>query len=119
MAGEGDSNDRRVWDEALEPSQLRSLNAGLRRIEDIPGASPEVKAMAEKLLSGRVSLRDIADDPSGSAALVGGLAAQRREWESASDEERERLQHATDDDEEPTGPSAEDGPKRHSGGFSL
>ncbi|MFM9373048.1 hypothetical protein [Streptomyces sp. Da 82-17] len=126
--------DRGVWDEALEPEQQRSLNASLRQVRDLPGASPELKDMANKLLSGRVSIRDIVDDPSGSRVFGGGVFAQLRgQWESASDEERDRLRNSETtpdadadkrgDDGKPRRSEESERPKkgqgRHSGGFSL
>ncbi|MDI3420759.1 hypothetical protein [Streptomyces luteolus] len=133
---QGPSDDERgAWDEALEPEQQRALNASLRQVRDLPGVSPELKDMANKLLSGRVSLRDIVDDPSGSRAFGGGeFAKLRGQWESASDEERDRLRNdVTPDDgagrdsrgdgEQPRRSQEQEQPKkgqgRHSGGFSL
>ncbi|MDI3388302.1 hypothetical protein QIS99_19140 [Streptomyces sp. B-S-A8] len=135
-----------MWDEALEPEQQRALNASLRQVRDLPGASPELQEMAKKLLSGRVSLRDIVDDPSGSRVFGGGdLAKLRGQWESASEEERDRLRNTEADEDSGRdsrneggrdGTDRQDGrdgqtrnsqegerPKksqgRHSGGFSL
>ncbi|MFC7308672.1 hypothetical protein ACFQVC_31205 [Streptomyces monticola] len=136
---QGPSSERGVWDEALEPEQIRALNNTLRKVPDMPGASPELKEMAKKLLSGQVSLRDIVDDPSGSSALGSGLASLRGQWESASDEERDRIRNIEDEAEAGRDDSGrassssgdadsrraaddEQRPKkqgRHSGGFSL
>ncbi|WP_329123759.1 hypothetical protein [Streptomyces sp. NBC_01465] len=111
-----------VWDEALEPSQLRSLNSALRKLADSDGGSPELREAAKKLMSGRVTLRDALDDPSVSRGLLSGTASLREKWEAASEEEREAVREGEPaPDDSPTRPS--DGPKkppgRHSGGFSL
>ncbi|MDG4856970.1 hypothetical protein P8605_02140 [Streptomyces sp. T-3] len=128
----GPNPDRGVLDEALDPEQIRSLNKALRDVADIPGASPELKDMAKKLLSGQVSLRDSLDDPSGARALGSGLAGLRGQWEQMSDEEREQIrlgemppggevapgqdgQERRENDEQPK----KKGQGRHSGGFSL
>ncbi|NBE52721.1 hypothetical protein [Streptomyces boluensis] len=128
---QGPGNERGAWDEALEPEQQRALNASLRQVSDLPGASPELKDMAKKLLSGQVSLRDVVDDPSGARVFGGGdFAKLRGQWESASEEERDRLSHpdgdesgARPDEGQPRSTQDEERPKkgqgRHSGGFSL
>lgn len=125
------ANERGAWDEALEPEQQRALNASLRQVSGLPGASPELKDMAKKLLSGQVSLRDIVDDPSGSRVFGSDLGKLRGQWESASDEERDRIRNAdadesrdrSDDGQQPRRSQDEERPKknqgRHSGGFSL
>ncbi|MDI3407189.1 hypothetical protein [Streptomyces cavernicola] len=130
------ADERGVWDEALEPEQQSSLNASLRQVRDLPGASPELKDMAKKLLSGQVSIRDIVDDPSGARVFGGGdFAKLRGQWESASDEERDRLRNDEGAGDSGAGSDSRPGegrpsrtederPKkgqggRHSGGFSL
>ncbi len=131
---QGSSPDRGVWDEALEPEQVRSLNSALRKLaDDSGGASKELQDTAKKLLSSRVTLRDALDDPSAARALGSGMASLRGEWEALSDEEREQIRQG----EVPASggaPSDPDGPRRsegepsqprkksqgrHSGGFSL
>jgi hypothetical protein len=112
-----------VWDEALEPAQVRSLNASLRKLADNDGVSRELQEAAKKLMSGRVTLRDALDDPSVSRGLLSGTASLREKWEAASEEEREAVREGQPaPDDSPARPSA-DGPKkppgRHSGGFSL
>ncbi|MGW0733552.1 hypothetical protein [Streptomyces sp. NPDC002851] len=132
-----------AWDEALESEQVASLNSALRRITNTPGASPEMQEMAKKLLSGRVSLRDIVDDPDGSRALGSGLASLRGKWEALSEEDRDRFRageplsgdaaaggsdssggsgsggSGAGRDGAGQGPSRKKGQGRHSGGFSL
>ncbi|GAA1370515.1 hypothetical protein [Streptomyces beijiangensis] len=111
-----------VWDEALEPAQLRSLNSTLRKLADSDGGNRELQEAAKKLMSGRITLRDALDDPSVSRGLLAGTASLREKWEAASEEEREAVreeQPAPDD-----GPTLSSGdqkkpPGRHSGGFSL
>lgn len=131
---QGPSQDRGVWDEALEPEQMRSLNSALRKLADSGGgASKELRETAEKLLSGRVTLRDALDDPSAARALGGGMASLRGEWESLSEEEREQIRQgeapasggASSGPNEPRRPEGEPSQPRnksqgrHSGGFSL
>ncbi|MBT2490901.1 hypothetical protein J7E96_20755 [Streptomyces sp. ISL-96] len=130
---QGPSPDRGVWDEALEPEQVRSLNSALRKLADGGGASKELQDAAKKLLSGRVTLRDAMDDPSTARALGGGMASLRGEWEALSDEEREQIRQgevpaSSDPSSDPSEPRRSQGepspaPKksqgRHSGGFSL
>ncbi|MBT2529913.1 hypothetical protein J7E91_32265 [Streptomyces sp. ISL-99] len=131
---QGPNPDRGVWDEALEPEQVRSLNSALRKLADGGGASRELQDTAKNLLSGRLSLREALDDPSAARALGSGLASLRGQWESLSEEEREqiRLGEATPDGtgapSEPNEPRRSEGqpseprkkgPARHSGGFSL
>ncbi|MEV0094343.1 hypothetical protein [Streptomyces sp. NPDC050738] len=111
-----------VWDEALEPTQLRSLNSALRKLADSDGGNRELQEAAKKLMSGRVTLRDALDDPSVSRGLMSGTASLREKWEAASEEEREAVREGEPaPDDGPTRPS--DGtkkpPGRHSGGFSL
>ncbi|MGR8007904.1 hypothetical protein [Streptomyces hypolithicus] len=134
---QGPSPDRGVLDEALEPEQLRSLNSDLRKLSAGNGVSPELRDMAQKLLSGRVTLRNALDDPSAARALGGGLASLRGKWEALSEEEREQVRQG-EDPEAPAGsgdtPSGSSTPRRsegerpeggkkkpgrHSGGFSL
>ncbi|MEV8308883.1 hypothetical protein AB0P36_16405 [Streptomyces flavidovirens] len=130
---QGPSPERGVWDEALEPEQVRSLNSALRKLADNGGGSKELQEAAQKLLSGRVTLRDAMDDPSTVHALGGGMASLRGEWEALSDEEREQIRRgeapasggASSDPNEsrrPDGESSQPRKKsqgRHSGGFSL
>ncbi|OEJ24712.1 hypothetical protein AR457_09525 [Streptomyces agglomeratus] len=123
-----------MWDEALEPEQMRSLNAALRKLADNGGGSPDLQDAAKKLLSGRVPLREAMDDPSVARALGGGMASLRGEWESLSEEEREQIvrggtpaadgpssdpsSQSRRSDGEPSQP-AKKSQARHSGGFSL
>jgi hypothetical protein len=130
---QGSSSDRGVWDEALEPEQVRSLNSALRKLADSGGASKELQETAEKLLSGRLTLRDALDDPSAARALGSGMASLRGEWEALSEEERDQIRHgetpaSSDPSSDPSelrrseGQSSQSGKKsqgRHSGGFSL
>lgn len=132
--GSGANSERGVWDEALEPEQMRSLNTALRKLADNGGASSDLQDAAKKLLSGRVPLREAMDDPSVARALGSGMASLRGEWESLSEEEQEQIRQgetaAADgpssdpstrsrrSDGEPSQP-AKKGQARHSGGFSL
>jgi hypothetical protein len=122
-----------VWDEALEPEQIRSLNSALRKLADSDGASKELQEAAKKLLSGRVTLRDALDDPSAARALGSGMASLRGKWEALSDEEREQIRRGEAPasgapSSDPSGPRRSEGEPsqsrkknqgRHSGGFSL
>jgi hypothetical protein len=111
-----------VWDEALEPAQLRSLNSTLRKLADNDGVSRELREAAKKLMSGRVTLRDALDDPSVSRGLLTGTASLREKWEAASEEEREAVreeQPAPDDSPSRPSDGQKKPPGRHSGGFSL
>ncbi|GGZ67582.1 hypothetical protein [Streptomyces bluensis] len=145
---DGTSPDRGVLDEALEPEQIRSLNSALRRLSASDGgASKDMQEAAKRLLSGRLALRDALDDPAVARTLGGGgMASLRGQWESLSEEERERIRsgeappsggsssgspsepgRATGDSSRPgqsdqsgqTGQSGKKSPGRHSGGFSL
>ncbi|MGX1886346.1 hypothetical protein [Streptomyces sp. NPDC055287] len=130
----GPDPDRGVWDEALDPEQVRSLNSALRKLADGGGAGKELQDTAKNLLSGRLQLRDALDDPSAVRALSGGpMASLRNQWESLSEEEQEQIRQgeAPANDSAPSDPNAptrsgEDSPQprkksqgRHSGGFSL
>ncbi|MGW1028626.1 hypothetical protein ACWD4J_33915 [Streptomyces sp. NPDC002577] len=129
----GTSPDRGVLDEALEPEQIRSLNAALRKLTETDGAGKDLQDAAKKLLSGRLALRDALDDPAVSRALGSGMANLRGQWESLSDEDRDRLRHgetlgttnpssgqpeARREEGRPS-QSAKKDQNRHSGGFSL
>jgi len=130
---QGTSTDRGVLDEALEPDQIRSLNSALRKLTETEGVSSDLQDAAKKLLSGRLPLRDALDDPGMAHALGGGMASLRGQWESLSDEERDRIRHGeplTDADpssepsepKRPLGEASRSGKRnqgRHSGGFSL
>ncbi|MCI3277914.1 hypothetical protein [Streptomyces cylindrosporus] len=130
---QGTSTDRGVLDEALEPEQIRSLNTALRKLTETDAAGRDLQDAAKKLLSGRLALRDALDDPGVSRALGSGMANLRGQWESLSDEERDRIRHGeplgtTDPSAEQPEPRREEGrpsrpPRkeqgRHSGGFSL
>ncbi|WP_051338641.1 hypothetical protein [Streptomyces flavidovirens] len=131
---QGPGPDRGVWDEALEPEQVRSLNSALRKLADGGGGSKELQDTAKKMLSGRLPLREVLDDPSAARALGSGLASLRGQWESLSEEEREQIRlgevppdgtGAPSDPNEPRRPAGQPseprkkGPARHSGGFSL
>ncbi len=129
----GSSQERGVVDEALEPDQIRSLNAALRQLSQTEGAGKELQEAAKKLLSGRLALRDALDDPAVSRALGGGMASLRGQWESLSEEQRDQVRHG----EPLSGGGPSSGPSeprrsesegsqsekrnqgRHSGGFSL
>ncbi|OEJ23377.1 hypothetical protein AR457_01395 [Streptomyces agglomeratus] len=129
----GPDADRGVWDEALDPEQVRSLNSALHKLADGGGAGKELQDTAKNLLSGRLQLRDALDDPSAVRALSSGpMASLRNQWESLSDEEQEQIRQgeAPASDGAPSDPNAprrsgEDSPQprksqgRHSGGFSL
>ncbi|MGW7054734.1 hypothetical protein [Streptomyces sp. NPDC054887] len=130
---QGPDSGRGVWDEALEPEQMRSLNSALRKLADNGGGSPDLQEAAKKLLSGRVPLREAMDDPSVSRALGGGLASLRNQWESLSEEEQEQIGLGEAPSSDGTASSPADqrrsegqpsqppqkGRGRHSGGFSL
>ena len=129
---QGTSTDRGVLDEALEPDQIRSLNSALRKLTETEGVSSELQDAAKKLLSGRLPLRDALNDPGVAHALGGGMASLRGQWESLSDEERDRIRHGeplTDapsselsEPKRPLGEASRSGKRnqgRHSGGFSL
>ncbi|MFI5758873.1 hypothetical protein [Streptomyces sp. NPDC051569] len=132
-----------VSDEALEPAQLRSLNSALRKLADGGGeANSALRESAQKLLSGRLTLRDALDDPSASRGLLTGTASLRSTWDALSEEERAEVRergaerasapgsvpgpvpesgHASEP-ERPSGGSEGPGKKasgRHRGGFSL
>ncbi|MET9516905.1 hypothetical protein [Streptomyces sp. NPDC002994] len=130
---QGSSSDRGVWDEALDPEQVGSLNSALRKLADGGGASKDLQDAAKNLLSGRVPLRQALDDPATARALGGGLASLRGQWEALSEEEREQIRlgeappdgGSSSDPNEPrrsegeSSPPRQKGPARHSGGFSL
>ncbi|QOV35149.1 hypothetical protein IM697_34515 [Streptomyces ferrugineus] len=125
--------DRGVLDEALEPEQIRSLNSALRKLSENDGVSKDLQEAAKRMLSGRLALRDALDDPAVARALGGGMASLRGQWESLSEEERDRIRHgeAPAGGDAPSGQSEPSGSKdqtsqsgkkdqgRHSGGFSL
>jgi hypothetical protein len=129
---QGDSLERGVLDEALEPEQIKSLNSALRKLSQTDNVSKDLQEAAKRMLSGRLALRDALDDPAFARAFgSGGLASLRGQWESLPEEERDRLRHgdplqgdadAAQKDAE-GGPSEPGGKKpgggRHSGGFSL
>ncbi|MEV6948361.1 hypothetical protein AB0N07_41870 [Streptomyces sp. NPDC051172] len=132
---QGDSPERGVLDEALEPEQIRSLNSALRKLSENDGVGKDLQDAAKKLLSGRLPLRDALDDPGVARALGGGMASLRGQWESLSEEERDQVRHgepltggvasSPSGQSEPSrseDQSAQSGKKsqgRHSGGFSL
>ncbi|GAA2286260.1 hypothetical protein GCM10010145_66010 [Streptomyces ruber] len=87
----GPSPDRGVLDEALEPEQVRSLNAALRGLSESDGAGKDLQDAAKRMLTGRLALRDALDDPAMARALGGGMANLRGQWEALSEEERERI----------------------------
>ncbi len=130
---QGDSPERGVLDEALEPEQIRSLNSALRKLSATDGVSEDLQEAAKRMLSGRLPLRDALDDPAFARALGGGLASLRGQWESLSEEERDQIRHGEtpqsgDSSSDPSGSgnardeSSQSGKKnqgRHSGGFSL
>ncbi|GHH31623.1 hypothetical protein [Streptomyces lanatus] len=132
-APDGSSQERGVLDEALEPDQIRSLNSALRKLAETDGVSKDMQDAAKRMLSGRLPLRDALDDPAVSRALGGGMASLRGQWESLSEEERDRVRHgeplgggdASSDSPERKGPQSQPsqppkkGQGRHSGGFSL
>ncbi|MGW1958229.1 hypothetical protein ACWCPI_36710 [Streptomyces sp. NPDC001920] len=129
----GDSPERGVLDEALEPEQIRSLNSALRKLSATDGVSDDLKDAAKRMLSGSLPLRDALDDPAFARALGGGLASLRGQWESLSEEERDQIRHGEtpasgnpSSGQPDAGTSADQSPQpgkknqgRHSGGFSL
>ncbi|ELS56965.1 hypothetical protein STVIR_2082 [Streptomyces viridochromogenes Tue57] len=122
-----------MLDEALEPDQIRSLNSALRKLSQNDGVSKDLQEAAKRMLSGRLALRDALDDPAVARALGGGMASLRGQWESLSEEERDRIRHGEAPASAPTSSGQSDlsgskdqaaqpgkkGQGRHSGGFSL
>ncbi|MFH0519031.1 hypothetical protein ACHBTE_17920 [Streptomyces sp. M41] len=121
-----------MLDEALEPEQIRSLNSALRKLSESDAAGKDLQEAAKKLLSGRTALRDAMDDPAVSRALGGGLSSLRGQWESLSEEDRDRIRHGepltdgpasgSSEPKRAQGEDSQSGKKkqgRHSGGFSL
>lgn len=129
----GPSPERGVLDEALEPDQIRSLNSALRKLSETDGVSKDLQEAAKRMLSGRLALRDALDDPAVARALGSGMASLRGQWESLSEEDRDRIRHgeapasgnASSGQSDPSSSkdqSSQSGKKnqgRHSGGFSL
>lgn len=129
------SPERGVLDEALEPEQIRSLNSALRGLSQNDRVGTDLQDAAKKLLSGRLPLRDALNDPAVARALGGGMESLRGQWESLSDEERDKVRHGepltgAEEPADPTAPRrpaadeqpsrfAKKNPGRHSGGFSL
>lgn len=129
----GASQEPGVLDEVLEPEQLRSLNSALRKLSEADGVGKDTQDTAKRLLSGRLALRSALDDPAAARALGAGMASLRRQWESLSEEERDRIRHGealTSGDpssgqseprraQDQAAQSWKHGQARHSGGFSL
>ncbi|WP_030811771.1 hypothetical protein [Streptomyces sp. NRRL S-337] len=83
--------DYPVEDRDLAEEQNEHLTRSLRAVRDNPSAPPEVQELSRKLLSGRLELKDVLDDPSGYRALTDGIAGMRESWRSMPPEVRQAV----------------------------
>ncbi|GAB7030954.1 hypothetical protein AB0G35_16135 [Streptomyces sp. NPDC021749] len=75
----------------LAEEQNEHLTSALRTVRDNPNAPSELQDLARKMLSGRLELKDVLDDPSGYRALTDGIAGMRESWRSMSPEDRQAV----------------------------
>ncbi|WP_407549906.1 hypothetical protein QOM21_11995 [Streptomyces sp. Pv4-95] len=88
-----DPGDREypVEDKDLSEEQNEHLTKALRAVRGNSSAPPELQDLARKMLSGRLELKDVLDDPSGHRALTEGISGMRESWRSMSPQDRQAV----------------------------
>ncbi|MGW2404588.1 hypothetical protein ACWCXK_08680 [Streptomyces sp. NPDC001739] len=83
--------DYPVEDRDLAEEQNEHLTRSLRAVRDNASAPAEAQDLARKMLSGRLELKDVLDDPSGYRALTDGIAGMRESWRAMAPEDRQAV----------------------------
>jgi hypothetical protein len=88
-----DPGDREypVDEKDLSEEQNEHLTKALRSVRGNASAPPALQDVARKMLSGRLELKDVLDDPSGFRALTDGLAGMRESWRSMAPQDRQAV----------------------------
>lgn len=81
--------------------QTEHLTKSLRAVRDNANAPEALKELAQKMLSGRLQLKDVLDDPAGNRALGAGLASLKDQWRSMSQQERQAVRERDPDEDAP------------------
>ncbi|MFI1155174.1 hypothetical protein [Streptomyces sioyaensis] len=81
--------------------QNEHLTKSLRAVRDNANAPEALKELAQKMLSGRLQLKDVLDDPAGNRALGAGLASLKDQWRSMSPQERQAVRERDPDEDAP------------------
>ncbi|KUL37385.1 hypothetical protein ADL22_21700 [Streptomyces sp. NRRL F-4489] len=105
--------DYPIEEKDLTEEQNEHRTTTLRAVRDNPNAPAALRDLAKKMLSGRVQLKDVLDDPAGHRALSEGLAPLREQWRAMSPQQRQAVRQY-DPDEAPGsggGPSGSRSPR--------
>jgi hypothetical protein len=94
-------NEREVTDDDLmedakDPVQAARLHKALRTLRDNPGVPPQLKQMAREVLTGRLTMTDVAKGGAYLDALGDGMTKIRRAAENMTPEEAERNRQAAE-----------------------
>ncbi|WP_438485582.1 hypothetical protein [Streptomyces sp. S186] len=92
--------DYPIEEKDLTEEQNEHRTRTLRAVRDNPNAPEALRDLAKKMLSGRLQLKDVLDDPAGHRALTEGLAPLREQWRTMSPQQRQAVRQY-DPDEEP------------------
>ncbi|MGW7492244.1 hypothetical protein [Streptomyces sp. NPDC054786] len=96
-------SDYPIEEKDLTEEQNEHLTKSLRAVRDNPNAPSALKELAQKMLSGRLQLKDVLDDPAGQRALGAGLSPLRDQWRSMSPRERQVVRERDSDEDAPRG----------------
>ncbi|MFJ8670594.1 hypothetical protein [Streptomyces sp. NPDC093589] len=83
--------DYPVEEKDLSEDQNEHLTKALRAVRGNPSAPPAMQDLARKMLSGRLELKDVLDDPSGHRALTEGISGMRESWRSMAPQDRQAV----------------------------
>lgn len=94
-------NEREVTDDDLmedarDPEQAARLHKALRTLRDNPSIPPQLKQMAREVLSGRLTMTDVAKGGPYLDALGARMTEIKRAAENLSPEEEERNREAAE-----------------------
>ncbi|MCK7625630.1 hypothetical protein MUU72_21435 [Streptomyces sp. RS10V-4] len=98
--------DHPLEEQDLTEEQNEHRTKTLRAVRDNPNAPEALRDLAKKMLSGRLQLKDVLDDPAGHRALSEGLAPLREQWRTMSPQQRQEVRQYDPDE----APRSGDGP---------
>ncbi|MFJ9416301.1 hypothetical protein ACIRPT_19260 [Streptomyces sp. NPDC101227] len=89
--------DYPVEEKDLSEEQNEHLTSALRAVRGNPNAPSDLQDLARKMLSGRLELKDVLDDPSGYRALTDGISGMRESWRSMPPQDRQAVRADVED----------------------
>jgi hypothetical protein len=96
MSTEREVTDDDLLEDAKDPAQAARLHKALRTLRDNPNVPPQLKQMAREVLTGRLTMTDVAKGGPYLDALGDGMTKIRRAAESLTPEEEERNREAAE-----------------------